>query len=210
MSTRELLHDCIISRHCACAASSLPGCVHKGTNHIPKDVSGSRSASWLRSWFTLRALTCTGNVFPITIRICALRGNILFPLHSPALIDPCMASARISKMHMHESRSDRALRSHVLELGFLRGSRSKMPLFSHFKSAFQKPDLKELCVHKGKKKSGFKIRKGPNHVPKCLSERDSFSCEQALCLLPKLLTRSPWFPHRPRSWIPFTIKIKVG
>ena len=50
-----------------------------------------------------------------------------------------MASARISKMHTHESRSERALRTHVLESGFLRGSRSKTPLFSRFKMRFKSP-----------------------------------------------------------------------
>ena len=58
--------------------------------------------------------------------------DILLLLRSPrALIDPCtyvyMASARIFKMHTHESRSERALHSHGLESGFLGGSRSKTP-----------------------------------------------------------------------------------
>ena len=44
---------------------------------------GSRSKTWLRSWFELRAFTCIANAFPITIRICALRGNILLLLRSP-------------------------------------------------------------------------------------------------------------------------------
>ena len=33
-------------------------------------------------------------------------------------------------------------------------------------------------------KSGFQIRKGPNHVPKRLSECDSFLCEHSHCVLP--------------------------
>ena len=40
-------------------------------------------------------------------------------------------------MRTHESRSERALSPHVLESGFLRGSRSKTPLFSHFKTRFK-------------------------------------------------------------------------
>ena len=44
---------------------------------------GSRSKTWLGSWFELRAFTCIVNAFPITIRICALRGNILLLLRSP-------------------------------------------------------------------------------------------------------------------------------
>ena len=111
---------------------------------------GSRSASWLGSWFELRAFTCIANAFPITNRICALRGNILFLLRSPRrLHDPCMASARISKMHMHESRSERALRSHVLESGFLRGSRSKTPFFRVSKAWF------ERALRSQRVKSGF-------------------------------------------------------
>ena len=59
--------------------------------------------------------------------------DILLLLRSPrALIDPvrlCMASARIFKMHTHESRSETALRLHGLESGFLGGSRSKTPFF---------------------------------------------------------------------------------
>ena len=46
----------------------------------------------------------------------------------------CMASARIFKMHTHESRSETALRLHGLESGFLGGSRSKTPFFSRFKT----------------------------------------------------------------------------
>ena len=98
-----------------------------------------------RDWdhdLELRAFTCIANTFPITIRICALRGNILLdPTAQSARADwPmhfCMASARISKVHTHESRSERALRSHVLESGFLGGSRSKRPLFSRFKMCFK-------------------------------------------------------------------------
>ena len=59
------------------------------------------------------------------------------PTAQSVLIDPCMASARISKMHTHISRSERALHSHVLESGFLCESRSKMPLFSCFKTRFK-------------------------------------------------------------------------
>ena len=43
----------------------------------------SLSASWLGSWFQLCAFTSIANAFPITNRICTLRGNILFLLRSP-------------------------------------------------------------------------------------------------------------------------------
>ena len=118
------------------------GPVHKGTNHVPKAVSdrdplpGPRfrkglrliatlceTGPWLGSWFELRAVTSIANAVPITNRICALRGNILL---------------RISKMHTHESRSERALRSRVSESGFLRWSRSKTPFISRFKTLISK------------------------------------------------------------------------
>ena len=76
-------------------------------------------------------------------------------------------------MHTHESRSQRALRSHVLDAynrAFYADRDPKRPLFPpRFKSLI----WKSFAFTKGK------IRKGPNHVPKRLSERDSFSCEQA-------------------------------
>ena len=49
----------------------------------------------------------------------------------------CMASARIFKMHTHESRSETALRLHGLESGFLGESRSKTPFFRVFKTRFK-------------------------------------------------------------------------
>ena len=143
---------------------------------------GSRSKTWLGSRFELRVFTCLANAFPITIRICALRGNILLLLRSPrALIDPCAYAWLQRAFLMHGSRSERALRSHVLESGFLGGSRSKTPFFSHFKSRSKAWFETALCSPG--LKSGFHIRKGPNHVLKRLSERDSFSCKQAHCIL---------------------------
>ena len=165
---------------------------------------GSRSKTWLGSWFELRAFTCIANAFQITIRICALRGNILLLLRSPhALIDPCakcMASARIFKMHTHESRSERALRSHVLESGFLGGSWSKTPLFFAFSKAWFETALRSHGL-----KSGFQIRKGPNHVLKLLSERDSSPCEHSLCLFVQewfyKLNFSSCYSHEQGEWL---------
>ena len=121
-------------------------CSQRNESHSERRF-GSRSASWFE--LHVCAFTCIANAFPITIRICSLRGNILFPLQS-ALIDQCMASARISKMCTHESRSERALRSHVLESGFLRRSRSKTPLFSCFKTRFKSLIWKSFAFTKGK------------------------------------------------------------
>ena len=53
-------------------------CSQRNKSHS-KSLFGSRSASW----FELRAFTCIANAVPITNKICALRGNILFLLCSP-------------------------------------------------------------------------------------------------------------------------------
>ena len=142
----------------------------------------SRSAaSWLGSWFELRAFTCIANAFPITIRICALRGKILFLLRSPRWLTHAWLQCT-SKMHRQESRSERALRSHVLESGFLRGSRSKTPFFgisklTHFKS----------LIWNGFAFTGAKIRLSNQER----AERDFgtwFSpCEHSLCLTTPLV-----------------------
>ena len=124
-------------------------CLHENESRSDRRF-GSRSKTWLGSRFELRVFTCLANAFPITIRICALRGNILLLLRSPrVLIDPCAYAWLQRAFLTHKSRSERALRSHVLESGFLDGSRSKTPFFFAFQNAFQKPDLKQLCVPQG-------------------------------------------------------------
>ena len=92
----------------------------------------------------------------------------------------CMASARIFKMHTHESHYETALRLHGLESGFLGGSRSKTPFFSRFKTRSKSLIWNSFCLHG--LKSGFQIRKRPNHVLKRLSERDSSPCKHTHCL----------------------------
>ena len=72
--------ETLMSRHWLCS---------HGLESRSERRFGSRSKTWLGSWFELRAFTCIVNAFPITIRICALRGNVLLLLHSPhAQIDP--------------------------------------------------------------------------------------------------------------------------
>ena len=150
-------------------------------SHGQESCSEKRFGSRSKTWLGLRAFTCIANAFPITIRICALQGNILLLLRSLcALIDPCayilcMASARIFKMHTHVPRSERASCSHVLESGFLGGSRSKTPFFCVSKAWF------ETALRSHGLKSGFQIRKGPNPILKRLSERDASPCEHSLC-----------------------------
>ena len=93
----------------------------------------------------------------------------------------CMASARIFKMHTHESRSETALHLHGLESGFLGGSRSKTPFFRVSKRVPKAWFETAFCLHG--LKSGFQIRKRPNQVLKRLSERDSSPCKHTQCLL---------------------------
>ena len=75
---------------------------------------------------------------------------------------------------MHESRSERALRSQVLRIRLSR----QIAIQNALSFTFQKPEWKELCVHKGQNQA-FKSGKGQNHDPKRLSERNSLLCEQA-------------------------------
>ena len=153
---------------------------------------GTRSKTWLESWFELRAFTWATNAFPITIRICALRVIFCSYTTQSARADwpmrLCMVLARIFKMHTHESRSERALRSHGLESGFQGGSRSKTPFLSRFKRVSKA--WFETALRSHGLKSGFQIRKGPNHVLKRLAERDSSPCEHNTpyaCLLHSIL-----------------------
>ena len=119
-----------------------------------KSHFGSRSASWLDLWFELRAFTSIATAFPITKRICALRGNILFLLRGLTFWPMHGFSAHFHNVNkrtiqlfafMHESHSERALRSQVLRIRLSGWITIQNALFC----VFQKPDLKELCVHKG-------------------------------------------------------------
>ena len=110
----------------------IHGCVYMRTNHVPKDVSDcDPKRDWDRD---LNYVHSHALQTPFQSRSGSAHCEVIFaPTAHSALIDPCMASARISKMHTHDSRSERALCSHVLESGFLRESRSKTPFFSRFK-----------------------------------------------------------------------------
>ena len=103
---------------------------------------GSRSKTWLGSWFELHGciyMHCKR--LPNHDQDLRTARFYFAPTAQSVRADwpmrLCMALARILKMHTHESRSKRALRSHVLESGFLGGSRSKMPFFSRFKTCFK-------------------------------------------------------------------------
>ena len=154
-------------------------CLH-GLESRSERRFGTWFKTWLGSWFELRAFTWATNALSNHDQELRTASDILLLLRSPrALIDPCAyvwLQRAFFKMHTHESRSETALRLHGLESGFLGGSRCKTPIFFAFQNAFQKPDLKQaFCLHG--LKSGFQIRKRPNHVLKRLSERDSSPCK---------------------------------
>ena len=115
-------------------------CLH-GLESRSERRFGTWFKTWLGSWFELRAFTWATNAFPITNQELRTASDILLLLRQSARADwpmrLCMASARIFKMHTHESRSETALRLHGLESGFLGESRSKTPFFSHFKTRFK-------------------------------------------------------------------------
>ena len=95
--------------------------------------------TWLGSWFELHTCVYMGYKRNFQSRSGTAHCEWYFaPTTQSARADwpmrLCMASARIFKMHTHESRSETALRLHGLESGFLGGSRSKTPFFSRFKT----------------------------------------------------------------------------
>ena len=109
------------------------------TTHVPKNVSDrdpkrdwDRDLNYMRSHalqMPSQSRSGSAHCEIIFCSYCAVRAD--WPMHGFSV-----ASARISQMHMHESRSERALCAHVLESGFLHVSRSKKPFFSHFKTRF--------------------------------------------------------------------------
>ena len=115
---------------------------------FPKFIMGLFTKEWITFWkpfqIAVRFLIWTICVH----KHCNRRPNHNHDLHTAredfvptAQIDPC-----ISKVCTQESRSERALRSHVLRIRLVRQiTTPKCPF-----CALQKPDLKELCVHKGK------------------------------------------------------------
>ena len=142
-----------------------------------KSRFGSRSASWLGLWFELRAFTSIANAVPITNRICALRGNILFLLRSPRWLTHSWLQHAFPK-YTRTNHVSKELCVHMSsESGFLPGSWSETPIFSRFKSlvwtsfAFTKGKIRlsnqERVKSQGQErvksqrvKSGFQIRKG--------------------------------------------------
>ena len=112
------------------------GPVHKGASHVPK------APSWLGSWFELCAFTSVATAIPITNRICALRDNILFLLRR--LTHAWLQRAQFQNAHARIT----FRKSFAFTKGKIRLSR-RITIQNALRFAFQKPDLKELCVHKG-------------------------------------------------------------
>ena len=116
---------------------------------------GSRSKTLLGSWFELHAFTCIVNAFPITIRICALRGNNLLLLCSPRLRARWLTHALMHGLSVHFKNAHARItfrKSFAFTCPRIRLSRRitiQNALFFAFQNEFQKPDLKWLCVHMG-------------------------------------------------------------
>ena len=114
------------------------GPVHKGSNHVPKAVSDHDPLPAILSQPVATAV-------PITNRICALRGHILFLLRWLTLWPMHGFSAHFQNAHARIM-FRKSLHSQVLRIRLSRQITIQNALFL----AFQKPDLKELCIHKGK------------------------------------------------------------
>ena len=144
-----------------------------------------RNVMWLGSWFELRAFTCIANAFPITIRICALRGNILFLLRSPRWLTHAWLQHGFSA-HFQNAHARITFRnSFVFTCPRIRLSKRitiQNALFFCVSKRVSKAWFERALRSHGLK-SGFQIRKGPNHLLKRLSERDSSSCEHSQCYM---------------------------
>ena len=119
---------------------------------------GPRTASWLGSWFELRAFTCIANAVPITNRICALRGHILFLLRILRWLTHAWLQCAFPKC-TRTNHVRKELCVHMSsESGFLCESRSKTPLFCISKCISKA--WFERALRSQRVKSGFQIRKG--------------------------------------------------
>ena len=155
------------------------GCVHKGTNHVPKDVSDrdllrdwDRDLNYVRSHASQTpSQSRTGSAHcevKIFCSYCAVRAD--WPMHG--------LSVHFQNAHAWITfRNSFAFTCPRIRLSTRITIQNDLLFQKHVSKAWFE---KALCSQRIK--SGFQIRKGPNHVPKCLSEHDSFPCEQALCV----------------------------
>ena len=118
----------------------VSGPVHKGSNHVPKAISTHDPLpDWVRDLNNVRSQALQ---LPSQSRTGYVHCEVL--VH--ALIDPLTLAwlqCGISQTHTHESCSEKTLRSQVLRIRLFR----RITIQKNFAS--QKPDLKELCIHKG-------------------------------------------------------------
>ena len=163
-------------------------CSHENESRSER-CFGSRSKTWLGSWFELRAFTCIANAFPITIRICALQGNILFLLRSPCWWTHAWLQHGFSAHFQNAHARIMFRKSFAFTCPRIRLSTRitiQNALFSRFKTRFKSLIWNSFAFTRAQ------IRKGPNHVPKRLSKRDSFSCEQAQWYFASYLCYPAW------------------
>ena len=150
-----------------CGGDWQRACRQRSTS-LSESRLGSRSASWLGSWFELCGFTSIAIAVPITNRICALRGDSLFLLRwltrawLHRAIPKCTHTNHVPKeLCVHKSS----------ESGFLGGSWYKTPFFCSSKAWF------ERALWTQRVKSGFQIRRGSESQSETA---ESFLCEQAL------------------------------
>ena len=127
---------------------------YKGANHVPKAVSDyNLLPDFIGDFNYVHSQALQP---PSRSRTGSAHCEVIFCSYCADWpFDPCMASARISKMHTHESRSERALRSQVVNMRLSR--RITIPN-SIFCVCFKSLIWKSFAFTKGK--SGFQIRKG--------------------------------------------------
>ena len=165
------------------------GCVHKGTNHVLKDVlDRDPLRDWDRDFNYVHSHALQT---PFQSRSGSAHCEVIFCSHCAVWADWPMhgfsahfqnAHAQITFRKRFTFTCPRIRLSTWITIHntlFFRVSKLVSKLIS--KAWF------ERALHSQRVKSGFQIRKGPNHVPKRLSERDSFSCEQAQCFTGMLL-----------------------
>ena len=120
---------------------------------------GSRTASWLGSWFELRAFTSIANAFPITNKICVLRGNILFLLRSPGWLTHAWLQCAFQNAHARITFRKSFAFTCPQNQAFYADHNPKRFFFRVSKCVSKA--WFERALHSQRVKSGFQIRKGP-------------------------------------------------
>ena len=173
------------------------GPVHKGTNHIPKAVSDHDP---LPDWVPdLNYVRSHALQTPSRSRTGSAHCEVKFV--PTAQTNPCLASARNTKMRMHKSRSERALRSHILRIRLSRRITIQNALLSHFKSQI----WKSFAFTKGKIRKGSKSRSktalGTWFVPLWTGPQlFVLSFEKGMQFVYKLWYYKEWKPTRVPKW----------